>query len=77
MEMSGQFSRPCRFTRETEPPPPSIHLITGWVGPKAGIEVLEKRKIFAFAGVKPQLLGPSFRSYYIIYAIPGTLASII
>jgi hypothetical protein len=47
------------------------------LGPKAGLEILEKRKIVAFTGIKPQFLRPPVRSHHINYAIPGTLASII
>jgi len=63
--------------RQSPPPPPSIHLITGWVGHKAGREVLGKRKIVAFTGIKPQFLRPPVRSHHTKYAIPGILASVI
>jgi hypothetical protein len=43
-------SRPYRFTLgETAP---GTHWIGGWVGPRAGVEAMEKRKI------EPQLSSP-------------------
>jgi hypothetical protein len=44
-------SRPDRFThREIAP---GTYWIEGWVGPRAGLEVEEKRKILNFPGFEP------------------------
>jgi hypothetical protein len=38
-------SRPCRFT-------PGTHWIGGWVGPRAGLDDLEKRKFLTLPGLE-------------------------
>jgi hypothetical protein len=47
-------SRPSRFT-------PGTHLIREWVGPRAGLDVMEKI-ILPLPGIKPRLLGRPARS---------------
>jgi len=43
MEMSSQFHTPNHFTPMERAP--DIHLIRGWIGPSAGLNVMVKRKI--------------------------------
>jgi hypothetical protein len=55
-------SRPGRFT-------PSTRCIGGWVGPRAGLDDVEKRKFLTLPGLELRHLGrPASR--YIGYAIP-------
>jgi hypothetical protein len=45
--MGGQLHASTALPRgkSTPPPPPSTHWIQGWVGPRVGLEAVEKRKI--------------------------------
>jgi hypothetical protein len=36
----------------------SIHWIAGWVGPKAGLDIVEKRQIFPLPGFEPRPSSP-------------------
>jgi hypothetical protein len=49
LEVSGD-SRPGRFT-------PGTHCIWGWVGPRTGLDDMEKRKFFTLPGLE---LRPTF-----------------
>jgi hypothetical protein len=44
-------SRPGRFT------PPDTHWIGGWVGPRAGLDDVEKRKLLTLPGLELRPLG--------------------
>jgi hypothetical protein len=44
MEVSGQFHIPGRFTPAERTP--ITHWIEGWVGLKAGLDSVKKKKIF-------------------------------
>jgi hypothetical protein len=46
-------SRPCRFT-------PGIHRIGGWEGPRAGLDDVEKRKLFTLLGLELRPLGSRY-----------------
>jgi hypothetical protein len=49
-------SRPGRFTfGETAP---STHWIEGRVGPRAGLDAMEKRKILTLPGIEPRPSSP-------------------
>jgi hypothetical protein len=43
MEVSGHFQAPAALPPEKEPP--DTHLIKGWVGPRAVLDAVVKRKI--------------------------------
>jgi hypothetical protein len=45
MEMSGQIHAPAGLFLGKSPPPPGIHLIGGWVNPRAALDSVAKRKI--------------------------------
>jgi hypothetical protein len=47
MKVSGQLHTPAALFLEKEP-----HWIGGWVGPKAGLEAVERRKILP--GIEPR-----------------------
>jgi hypothetical protein len=53
-------SRPCRFTPEERVT--STHWIGGWVGPRAGLDYLEKRKFLTLPGLELRPLGRPARS---------------
>jgi hypothetical protein len=60
---------PCRFT-------PGTHWIGGWVGPRAGLDYVEKRKFLTAPGLELQPLARPARSqslYRLSY--PGSLSS--
>jgi hypothetical protein len=46
---------------------PGIHWIEGWVDPKAGLDKVEKRKLFALPGLEVQPLA----SRYTTHTIPA------
>jgi hypothetical protein len=54
-EMSGQLHAPPDLPPGKEPP--GARRI-GWVGPRAGTDAVEKRKILPLPGIEPQ---PSIR----------------
>jgi hypothetical protein len=60
MEVSGQLHAPAAL------PPgeraPGTPCIGGWVGPRAGLDDMEKRKIFPLPGLELRPLGRSARS---------------
>jgi hypothetical protein len=47
-------SRPCRFTPEERAP--GTHWIGGWVGLRAGLHDVEKRKFLTLPGLQPRPL---------------------
>jgi hypothetical protein len=48
-------SRPCRFTPRERAR--GIHWIGGWVGPRAGLDDVEKRKFLTLPGLEYRPLG--------------------
>jgi hypothetical protein len=54
------ISRPCRFTPAKMAP--GIHWIGGWVGPRAGLDDVEKRKFLTLPRLKLRPLGRPARS---------------
>jgi hypothetical protein len=55
--------RPDRFIPEERAP--STHWIGGWVGPKAGIDDMEKRKFFTPMGLELRSLGHPASSQFL------------
>ena len=55
MEVSGQYHTPAAL-------PPGedfgIHWIGGWVGPKVGLDILEKKKSPEPTGIQPGTVRP-------------------
>jgi hypothetical protein len=51
MKMSGQFQVRPLHPRETAP---GIHWIGGWMGPRARLDAMEKRKIVPLPGIQPR-----------------------
>jgi hypothetical protein len=49
-------SRPGHFTPGERAH--STHWIVGWVGPRAGLDAVEKRKILDLLGIEPKLSSP-------------------
>jgi hypothetical protein len=47
----------CRFTLQEKAPP--THWIGGWVGPRAGLKDMEKRKFLTLPGLEIRPLGCS------------------
>jgi hypothetical protein len=54
MEVSGQLHAPATLLPGKEPP--GTHWIGGWVGPRAGLDMVEKRKF----SIWTKLLNPTF-----------------
>jgi hypothetical protein len=64
-------SRPCHFTPREKAP--GTHWIGGWVGPRAGLDDLEKRKFLTLPGLELRPLSRPARSqslYQLCY--PGS-----
>jgi hypothetical protein len=38
---------------------PGTHQIGGWMGPTAGVDILEKRSLLLLMGFKPHIVQPS------------------
>jgi hypothetical protein len=53
-------SRPCRFTPGTRVP--GTHWIGGWMGPRDGLDDVEKRKFLTLPGLELGTLGRPARS---------------
>jgi hypothetical protein len=53
-------SRPCNFTQGHRTP--GTHCIGGWVGPRAGLDDVEKREFLTLPGLKRRPLGRPSRS---------------
>jgi hypothetical protein len=49
------LSRPSRFTHGERSP--RIHWIGGWVGPRTGLDDMEKRKFLTLSGLELRSLG--------------------
>jgi hypothetical protein len=68
MEVGGQFHDPAALSpRETNP---VTHCIGGWVGPRAGLDIVKKSILF-LPEIEPQILGRSARS---LVDIPSEIA---
>jgi hypothetical protein len=52
LEVSGQFHGPTALPPEKEPPVP-----IGWMGPRAGLEQVEKRKFLTLPELELRPLG--------------------
>jgi hypothetical protein len=58
--MAGQLHAPTALPPEVNP---SAHSVGGWVGPRAGPGLLERRNIILpLVGKEPRLLGQAARS---------------
>jgi hypothetical protein len=55
MEAIGQLHAPAGLPREKAH---GAHGIGGWVGPRAGLNAAEKRKILTLPGIEPRLSIP-------------------
>jgi hypothetical protein len=53
-------SRPWRYTPGKDPP--GIHWIGGWVGPRVGLDAVEKRKFLTLPGLQLRTLRRPARS---------------
>jgi len=51
MEVSGQLHAPAALPPEKEPP--GTHWIGGWVGSRAGLGAVKKKKFPAPPGIEP------------------------
>jgi hypothetical protein len=57
MVVSGQLDGPAALPHE-ERTPPSTHWLRDWVGPRAGLDAVEKRtNLLLLPRIEPQLLG--------------------
>jgi hypothetical protein len=63
-------SRPGRFTNRERAP--DIHWIGGWVGPRACLNDVEKRKFLTPPGLELSVVQP-VASRYTDYAIPAPI----
>jgi hypothetical protein len=61
--VGGEWSASCPggFPPPREEPP-DIHWIGGWVGPRTGLDEMERRKFFTLPGLELRPLGPPARS---------------
>jgi hypothetical protein len=64
--VAGEWSppRPCRFTPGERAP--GTHWIGDWVGPRAGLDDVEKRKFLTLQGLELRPLGRPARSQSLI-----------
>jgi hypothetical protein len=61
MEVSGQLHAPVIFpSGETAP---GTHYIRGWVDTKSGLDIMEKRKPLALAGIRTPSVQPLAHHY--------------
>jgi hypothetical protein len=60
--VSGQLQDPAALTPGKEPP--GTHWIGGWVGPRAGLDDLEKRKFLTLPGLELRPLGRQVRRHH-------------
>jgi hypothetical protein len=56
----GEWLAPGRFTPEERAP--DTHWIGGWVGPRAGLDDVDKRRFFTRSGIELRPLGLPARS---------------
>jgi hypothetical protein len=61
MEVSGQFHAPDALPPGKEPP--GTQWIGGWLGPRSGLDEVERRKILQLTGLEQRPLAPPSRSY--------------
>jgi hypothetical protein len=59
MEMSGELHAQAALPRGK---PHIMRCFGGSVGPKAGLDAVEKKNIFSLPGIEPRLLGRQARS---------------
>jgi hypothetical protein len=57
--MNGQLHAPAVFPGEKAP---GNHWVVGWVGPRAGLDDVEKRKFLTLRGLEIRSLGRPARS---------------
>jgi hypothetical protein len=72
MEVSGQLHAPGRFTPGKRAP--DAHWRGVWMGPRAGLEAVAKRKILASAGTRTPVVHSVAKSYLLSY--PGSTKSL-
>jgi hypothetical protein len=71
VEGEWSLSRPCRFTPGERTF--GTHWIGGWVGPRAGLKDVEKRKFLTLPGLKLRALGrPACRQSLYRQRYPGS-----
>jgi hypothetical protein len=72
LEVSGQLHAPAALALGKEPS--DTHWIGGWVGPRAGLDDVEKRKFLTLPGLEldPSVVQPVASRYtdYSILALP-------
>jgi hypothetical protein len=73
MEESGQLHAPAALPPGKEPSP-GIHWVGGLVGPRAGLNTMEKRKILTLAGIDP--CGPARSTSLYELSYPGSSTNI-
>jgi hypothetical protein len=61
-------SRPCRFTSGERVP--DTHWIGGWVGPRSGLNAVERRKIVHFRESNPRHPARNPSLYWLMYPTP-------
>jgi hypothetical protein len=65
-------SRPGHFSPGKRPPPPGTHWIGGWVGPRIGLDDVEKRETLPLPGLELRPLGrPARRQSLYRLSYPG------
>jgi len=68
-------SRLCRCTPRKRAP--NIHRTAGWVGPTAGLHVLEKKNFSPLLGIEPRFFGLPARSLFPKLTPVSTLRTVI
>jgi hypothetical protein len=66
MELSGQLHTPATLPAGVMVP--GTHWIGGWVGPRGGLDAVEKRKLLKLSGFEPRPSSPSL--YWLSYSGP-------
>jgi hypothetical protein len=70
--VSGQFHAPAALPPGKDPPPPGIHWIGGWVGPRTGLDDVENRKFLILPGLELRSLGPARSQSQYSLRYPGS-----